>query len=465
VRKQRTIQTPVSVSGYGLHTGEPCNLTFQPAAANSGFQFKRVDLDDTPSIKADIDHVVDISRGTTIQENGTKVHTVEHVLAALAGLELDNVVMEIDGPEPPVMDGSSKPFVDALLEAGMREQDEDRQVLQIDKTITYSEPDRNIDIVVTPSDTIRITFLIDYKNPALGTQYTSLVNLEEEFVEEFAPARTFCFLSEVQMLREQGIIKGGALDSAIVIVDRDLDQDHKNKIKSLFNLKEDIFIGKTGILNDIPMRFYNEPVRHKAADLLGDLMLIGMPIKGHILAARSGHAANVALARKIKSVHEKKQMSEKFSGTSARGRDFMFDSVAVMNIMPHRYPFLLVDRIIDLEPGKKVIAQKNVTINEPFFQGHFPGHPIMPGVLVIEALAQAGGFLLLHTLDKPEEKLVYFMSIEHAKFRKPVLPGDVLRFELELVALRRSACKIAGKAYVDGQVATEATFMSVVVDK
>ncbi len=455
----------MELRGVGLHTGCESITRFCPAGIDEGITFKRTDAPGCPKIPALLENVVDLNRGTTLGVGEYKVHTVEHVLSALAGMEIDNIVVELDNIEPPIMDGSMKPFVDKIIEAGIVEQDAEKNYLVIDQPISYSEPDRNIDIVVTPSEAIRITFLIDYKNPALGTQYTSLVNLEEEFVDEFAPARTFCFLSEVQTLREQGIIKGGALDSAIVIVDSDLDQDHKNEIKNQFNLKEDIFIGKTGILNDIPMRFYNEPVRHKAADLLGDLMLIGMPIKGHILAARSGHAANVALARKIKSVHEKKQMSEKFSSTAARGRDFMFDSVAVMNIMPHRYPFLLVDRIIDLEPGKKVIAQKNVTINEPFFQGHFPGHPIMPGVLIIEALAQAGGFLLLHTLDDPDSKLVYFMSIEHAKFRKPVLPGDVLRFELELKALRRNTCKIAGKAYVDGQVAAEATFMSAIVDR
>lgn len=408
---------------------------------------------------------MDLNRGTTLGIGEHRINTVEHVLSSLAGLEIDNVVCELDNIEPPIVDGSMKPFVDKLLEAGIIEQEAEKNYLVVDQPISYSEPDRHIDIVVTPSETIRITFLIDYKNPALGTQYTSLVNLQEEFVEEFAPARTFCFLSEVEALREQEIIKGGGLDSALVIVDRELDQPHKDKLKKLFNIKEDLFIGKTGILNDIGMRFYNEPVRHKAADLLGDLMLIGMPIKGHILAARSGHAANVALAIKIKEQYEKKLLSEKYSSKSAKGGDFMFDSIAVMNIMPHRYPFLLVDKIIDLVPAKRVVAQKNVTINEPFFQGHFPGHPIMPGVLIIEALAQAGGFLLLHTIEEPEKKLVYFMTIENARFRKPVVPGDVLRLELEMLTLRRSICKITGKAYVNGQVAADATFKSVIVDR
>ncbi|NIP44525.1 MAG: bifunctional UDP-3-O-[3-hydroxymyristoyl] N-acetylglucosamine deacetylase/3-hydroxyacyl-ACP dehydratase [candidate division Zixibacteria bacterium] len=463
--KQKTIAKTVSLSGVGLHTGCESTIRFVPAGVNEGISFTRTDVEGCPKIPALLENVVDLNRGTTLGIGDHRIHTVEHVLSSLAGLEIDNVVCELDNIEPPIVDGSMKPFVDKLLEAGIVEQEAEKNYLVIDRPISYSEPDRHIDIVVTPSETIRITFLIDYKNPALGTQYTSLVNLEEEFVEEFAPARTFCFLSEVEALREQEIIKGGGLDSALVIVDRELDDPHKAKLKKLFDIKEDLFIGETGILNNIKMRFYNEPVRHKAADLLGDLMLIGMPIKGHILAARSGHAANVALAKKIREQYEKTLLSKKYTGKAAQGRDFMFDSVAVMNIMPHRYPFLLVDRIIDLEPGKRVIAQKNVTINEPFFEGHFPGHPIMPGVLLIEALAQAGGFLLLHTLEEPEKKLVYFMSIDNARFRRPVVPGDVLRMELEMVALRRNTCKISGKTYVDGQVVTEATFMSVIVDK
>ena len=436
-----------------------------PAGVDEGIAFKRIDVEGCPKIPALFDYVVDLNRGTTLGIGEHRVHTVEHVLSALAGLEIDNIIVELDNIEPPIIDGSMKPFVDVILEAGIVEQDSDKNYLVIDQPISYSERERNIDIVVTPSETIRITFLIDYKNPALGTQYTSLVNLQKEFVEEFAPARTFCFLSWVESLRDQGIIKGGALDSAIVIVDRDLTDHDKQMLKEKFGINEDLFVGKTGILNDVPLRFYNEPVRHKAADLLGDLMLIGMPIKGHILAARSGHAANVALARKIKAAYDKKQMAEKYSGNNNKAQGFMFDAITVMNLMPHRYPFLLVDRIIDLEPGKKVVAQKNVTINEPFFQGHFPGHPIMPGVLILEALAQAGGFLLLHTLENPETKWVYFMSVDRARFRKPVVPGDVLRFELEMQALRRNTCKISGKAYVDGQVAAEATFMSAIVDR
>lgn len=461
--KQRTIQNPISIKGYGLHTGEPCKMTFKSAEVNTGFQFKRTDLENAPAIRADIDHVVDIARGTTIQANGAKVHTVEHVLSALAGLQLDNVLIELDGPEPPVMDGSSKPYVDALLEAGFREQDEERYELQIDKTITYSEPDREVDVHLLPSDRLRITFMIDYKNPHLGTQYTALYSLEDEFSEQFAPARTFCFLHEVEELKEQGLIKGGNVDNAIVIVDRQIDESEFNRLKRLFKIEEDITLGNNGILDSKVLRFYNEPVRHKVVDLLGDMALLGMPIKGHIIAARSGHAANVELVKKVKKEYERQLLREKYQDQQAG--EYFFDINAITKILPHRYPFLLVDRILDLEPEKRVTALKNVTINEQFFQGHFPGKPIMPGVLVLEAMGQAGGVLLLNTVDNPENKLVYFTSIDKVKFRKPIVPGDQIRLELELLRFRLSICKMQGKAYVDGQLVAEAELSASVIEQ
>lgn len=461
--KQRTIQNPISIKGYGLHTGEACTMTFKSAEVNTGFQFKRLDLENAPAIRADIDHVVDIARGTTIQANGAKVHTVEHVLSALAGLQVDNVLIELDGPEPPVMDGSSKPYVDALLEAGFREQDEERYELQIDKTITYSDPDREVDVHLLPSDRLRITFMIDYKNPHLGTQYTALYSLEDEFAEQFAPARTFCFLHEVEMLKEQGLIKGGNVDNAIVIVDRQIDESEFNRLKRLFKIEADITLGNNGILDSKTLRFYNEPVRHKVVDLLGDMALLGMPIKGHIIAARSGHAANVELVKKVKKEYERQMLREKYQGRQAG--EYFFDVNAITKILPHRYPFLLVDRILDLEPEKRVTAIKNVTINEQFFQGHFPGKPIMPGVLVLEAMGQAGGVLLLNTVENPENKLVYFTSIDKVKFRKPIVPGDQIRLELELLKFRLSICKMQGKAYVDGHVVAEAELSASVIEQ
>ncbi len=460
--KQRTIKQEISLSGIGLHTGNTCTMTFKPAPPDHGIRFVRADLPEKPSVIADIDHVVDISRGTTLQDGDAKVHTVEHVLAAFAGLQLDNMIVELDNNEPPVFDGSSRPYVDMILEAGIETQDADKTFLEIDTPMAYSEPDRNVDIVVAPSNDLRITFMIDYKNPALGTQYTTLQDLNKEFVDEFAPARTFCFLSEVEELREAGLIKGGGLDNAIVIYDSDAGQVEVDRIQKALNIKEKAFVGETGIINDIPLRFYNEPVRHKALDLLGDLFLIGVPFKGHVLAARSGHKANVALARKMRDLYKKKKIAGKFQGRKTAA---LFDIDAIQRIMPHRYPFLLIDRILDLEPDKKVTALKNVSINEPFFQGHFPGHPIMPGVLILEAMAQAGGVLLLNAVPDPETKVVYFMAIDNAKFRRPVVPGDQIRFELNMISFRRMTCKMAGEATVDGETVASAEFMAMVRDR
>ena len=460
--KQRTIQREISLSGIGLHTGTTCNMTFKPAPPDTGIRFVRSDLPGMPWVIADIDHVVDISRGTTLQHGEARVHTVEHVLAAFAGLQLDNMVVEMDSHEPPVGDGSAKPYVEKLLEAGIENQDADKSYLEIDSPMAYSEKDRGVDLVVAPSDDLRITFMIDYRNPALGTQYTSLVDLDKEFVDEFAPARTFCFLSEVEMLKEAGLIKGGGLANAVVIYDSDLGQVEVDRIQKALNLKEKAFVGKTGIINDIPLRFYNEPVRHKTLDLLGDLMLIGVPFKGHVLAARSGHKANVELARRMRQLYKKKKIASQYS--KGKG-EAIFDINAILRIMPHRYPFLLIDRILDLEPDKSVVAIKNVTINEPFFQGHFPGHPIMPAVLILEAMAQAGGVLLLNAIENPETKVVYFMSINNAKFRKPVTPGDQLRFELKMHAFRRNTCKMSGETYVGDSLVASADFMAMVMDR
>lgn len=460
---QRTIKRPISCSGIGLHTGNQTTITFKPAKVNSGIIFVRKDLAGQPHIAAAIENVVDITRGTSIGKGGVVICTVEHVLAALAGLELDNLIVELDSNEPPVGDGSCLPFVEVLLKAGTVQQEEVKNYIQIDTPLFYSEKERGVDIVVLPSDELRMTFMIDYRNPALGTQYTSLVSLEKEFAAEFAPARTFCFLSEVENLKEQGIIRGGGLDNAVVIVDHDIDKKELNRLKKLFDLKENVFVGKTGILNDVKLRFPNEPCRHKAVDLLGDLFLLGSPLKAHVLAARSGHAANVELIKKIKKEYEKKKITQKYQKT--RKGDFLLDINAILQIMPHRYPLLLIDRIIDLEPSKRVVAIKNVSINEPFFTGHFPGHPIMPGVLIVEAMAQAGGFLLLNTIEEPEKKVVYFMGIDEVRFRKPVIPGDQLRFELEMLQFRSGTCRMQGKAFVDDTLVTEATLMATIVDK
>jgi len=461
--QQHTIGKSVSISGVGLHTGNRSTLTFLPAPSNSGIVFRRVDLPHKPEVKADIDNVVDISRGTTIQKGEARVHTTEHVLAAIVGMTIDNVVIELDANEPPVIDGSAMPFVQALKEAGFVEQDSPRDYLIIEKPIAYSDEKRGIDIVVFPSDEFRITFLVDYKNPALGTQYTAMYSLQDEFEREFASARTFCFLSEVETLLQQGLIKGGSLDNAIVIVDRHIDKSEFGRLKELFGFKHDVSLGKNGILNNMELRFKNEPVRHKALDLLGDLALLGVPLKAHIQAARSGHAANVELVRRIRKEYERIQITSKYQ--SVRSDDYVFDAQAIAKILPHRYPFLLVDRIVELVPRERVIGIKNVTINEPFFNGHFPGHPIMPGVLILEAMAQVGGILLLNTQGSTGDKLVYFTGVDKVKWRKPVRPGDQLRFEVEMVKLRQSICRMSGKAFVANELVCEAELSAAVVDR
>lgn len=462
LENQRTIANPVSIEGIGLHTGCWCKLTFCPAVINSGVRFVRIDLPHHPEIPADIEHVVDITRGTTLGIGSVEIHTVEHVLASIAGLEIDNIIVEVDAEEPPVVDGSAQPFVKILKEAGFVEQASPKDYLSIDETLTYSDPSRNIDIVVMPSDEFRITFMVDYQNPALGTQYSSMYNLGE-FETEFAAARTFCFLSEVEMLRRIGLAKGGNLSNAVVIIDKELDAEELVKLKEMFN-KDDIKIGKKGILNDdSTLRFYNEPVRHKVLDLIGDLSLLGVPLKAHILAARSGHSANVELVKKLRSIYRKKQIRSKYS--NIQPGKFFFDSKTISEILPHRFPFLLVDRIIDMEPGKHIVGIKNVSINEPFFQGHFPGLPIMPGVLIIEAMAQVGGFLLLNSLEKNKNKFVLFSKIEEARFRKSVFPGDQIRFEVDLIKYRLSSAKIEGKAFVNDDLVCEAVLTAAVVDK
>ncbi|MBU0520422.1 bifunctional UDP-3-O-[3-hydroxymyristoyl] N-acetylglucosamine deacetylase/3-hydroxyacyl-ACP dehydratase [bacterium] len=464
VKQQRTIKSSASFTGIGLHTGEPCSLTFHPAPVGHGFQFKRSDIPDSEPIPAKIDYVVDISRGTILGRGDIRIHTVEHVLAALAGLEIDNVLIELTGPEPPVGDGSAMPFVEALQKAGFEEQDAPREKLEVEQTIIYHNEERGIDLVVVPSPVFRITYMVDYPmNPGLGTQYTSLYDLKEEFIIDFAPSRTFCFLSEVEELKEQGLIKGGNLDNAIVFVDREVEDSEFQRLKNLFGAKSSVLIGEKGTLDNRELRFYNEPVRHKALDLIGDLALLGMPIQGHVLAARGGHKAHVELVRLLQKEHEKTQLIRSYKGQTSS--DVIFDTDAIARILPHRYPFLLIDKIVELTPGESVAGVKCVTINEPFFQGHFPGYPIMPGVLVIEALGQTGGILLLNSADNPEDKLVFFTGLDKVRFRKPVRPGDQLYLKVEMEFFKRGLCRMQGKAFVDGVLVAEAQMSAVVRDR
>jgi len=461
--KQSTIANDATVKGIGLHTGTSSEITFRPAPINTGVIFRRIDIEGIHEIPAHIDYVVDISRGTTLGVNDIKVYTVEHVLAALAGLKIDNVYVDIHGIEPPVCDGSSMEFVKALRKVGKVEQDSPRDYIVIEENIPYDAvKGEGVELIAMPSDEFKITMMIDYGNPAIGTQYTSMYSIDE-FETEYAASRTFCFLSEVEQLKEAGLAKGGTPNNALVIIDKPWNEEEVKYLKSLFDENMEVTRGDNGILNGTPVRFPNEFVRHKTLDLIGDLYLLGLPIKGHIMAARSGHKANIELVRKINAYWEKTRIKMKYQEKKTEG--YLLDVSAIKKIMPHRYPFLLVDRIVDLIPGKKVVGIKNVTINEPFFMGHFPERPVMPGVLLIEAMAQVGGILMLDAETRTDDKLIFFMGIDKAKFRKPVEPGDQVRFELEIIKRRSTMFKMAGKGYVMGDLVVEAELSAMIVDK
>lgn len=463
LEQQRTIAKAVSMSGIGLHTGTSCTMTFKPSQENTGIKFVRTDLGGSPEIPATSDNVVDISRGTTLGIGEAKVYTVEHVLAAIVGLQIDNIIIELDGIEPPIGDGSAKPYVDILLEAGFIQQEAPKDYLIIDETVMYHDENKQIDIVALPLDSYRVTVMVDYQNPALGSQHTGMFDLEKEFVNEFSSARTFCFLSEVESLADQGLIKGGDIDNAVVIVDHIANDEELEKLRRKIGIKQKISIGENNILNNKELRYRNEPVRHKLLDLLGDLALIGAPLKAQILAARPGHRANVEFAKQVRKLYQQKKIVKKYQLVKKEG--VVFDVNAIQKILPHRYPFLLVDKITHLELDKKVIGVKSVTVNEPFFPGHFPGQPIMPGVLIIEAMAQTGGIMLLNSFTDFQDKLVYFMQINNAKFRKPVVPGDTLHMEVEMINKKSKIFNMKGRAFVNDTLVAEADFMAGIVDK
>ncbi len=458
---KKTINSEICYTGVGLHTGEITTIKFLPAGPDEGIIFKRVDLPNKPIIPADIDHVVDISRGTTIGINGANISTVEHVLAAIKGLNIDNIICEVNGPEVPVADGSAIVFLRLLKEVGLKEQSSVREYFEFDEAISMYGLENNVDIVIVPSDDLKVTFMVDYKHPYLGTQYTFLPSLKY-FEKEFAPARTFCFLNEIIYLKDKGLIKGGSLDNAIVVAEPNITKEQEEKLKTTFGFKE-IPKYKNGLLNQTDLRYQNEFVRHKVLDLIGDIALLGIPIKGHILAARSGHKTNVELVKKLRKIYKKQQFQKAFQ--KKRTSDIVFDINAIQKILPHRYPFLLVDKVIEFIPGEKITGIKNVTINEPFFQGHFPEHPIMPGVLIVEAMAQTGGIMMLNGYDNPEDYVAYFASINNVKFRKPVLPGDTLRFELSVISMKRSIVKMHGDTFVGETKVCEGDFIAKIVKK
>jgi UDP-3-O-[3-hydroxymyristoyl] N-acetylglucosamine deacetylase/3-hydroxyacyl-[acyl-carrier-protein] dehydratase len=440
MEKQHTIAREGSFSGIGLHTGNLTTLTFRPAAANAGITFYRKDLPNNPAIPAEIDNVVDVSRGTTIGVNGVKVHTVEHVLAALAGLAIDNLDIDVDANETPVGDGSSLPFLDTLKEAGIVEQDAEREYIKISQPVYYKSDD--VTLSVLPADELRLTMTIAYDHMAVGTQYASYTITPETFETEIAPARTFCFLSEVKALQEQGLIKGGSLENAIVI-------------------------GDEAILNE-DLRFPDEFVRHKLLDLLGDMYLLGKPVKGHVIGVKSGHAMHVHFSRQIKRQLQNGHTKPRNNGarSAMRRQPSALDVNMIMRLLPHRFPFLLVDRIVSFTPYERVLGYKNVTVNEPYFQGHWPTMPVMPGVLIIETMAQVSSVLIFSDDGEARDpgKVAIFLGIDRAKFRRTVVPGDQLEVEAEMIHLRRNACKVHAIARVDGAVACEATMMFGLMD-
>ncbi len=459
---QTTIQQAISISGVGLHTGEKVNLTFEPASEDHGYVFQRVDLEGEPKVKADADLVVDTSRGTTIEDNGARVNTVEHVLAALAGLEIDNVLIKLDGPETPIMDGSSKPFVDILLEAGIVEQKKEREYFEIPERINYMD-ESGVEMMALPLNDYRMTVMVDYNSPVLGSQNASITKMSE-FKDEIASCRTFCFLHELEMLLDNNLIKGGDLNNAIVIVDREIEDEEVEHLAKLFN-KEKVEVKKEGILNNVDLRFHNEPARHKLLDMVGDLALVGTPLKAHILAARPGHRANVEFAKKIKRVIERERKNKKDGNSPHYDPNItpVFGHKEIAKILPHKHPFLLVDKVIKLNE-EEVIAIKNITGDQYFFQGHFPEEPLMPGVLQLEAMAQAGGVLVLADKDDPKEWSTYFVKIENAKFKDKVVPGDTLKIRMKLTApVRRGMCIMKGEAYVGDKMVSEALMMAQIV--
>ncbi|AOW16047.1 UDP-3-O-[3-hydroxymyristoyl] N-acetylglucosamine deacetylase [Polaribacter vadi] len=460
-KKQKTIKNAVTLSGVGLHTGNTVSMTLKPAPINHGFAFKRIDLEGSPIIEANAEYVVTTQRGTNLEKNGVQIQTSEHVLAAAVGLDIDNLLIEVDASEPPIMDGSSKYFIEALEKAGIEEQDADIEEYIVKEIISFKDDITGSEIILMPSDEYQITTMVDFGTKILGTQNATLDRISD-FKTEIADARTFSFLHEIEMLLENDLIKGGDLNNAIVYVDKELSENTMQKLQKAFN-KENISVKPNGILDNLTLHWANEAARHKLLDVIGDLALVGTRIRGKVIANKPGHLVNTQFAKKLAKIikTEKRNYVPQFDLNLPP----LLDIHQIMDILPHRPPFLMIDRIIELSE-KHVVGMKNVTMNENFFVGHFPGSPVMPGVLQVEAMAQCGGVLVLSTVPDPENYLTYFMKMDNVKFKQKVLPGDTLIFKAELITpIRRGICHMQAYAYANGKLVAEAELMAQIARK